>query len=86
MQESEYNDLTEVYLRSGKCDHKGREIGYVIGLNNNGAKFAAWVQNARRVEGDWKDFGVMQRSKTFASQEEATNWAYQTAHKRIAKL
>lgn len=86
MEEAKYNDLTEIYLRSGRWDRNGREIGYVVGLNNNGVTFAAWVQNARRVKGEWKEFGVRQRSKTFASQEAATKWAYQTAQERIAKL
>lgn len=86
MEEAKYNDLSETYLRSGRWDKKGREIGYVVGLNNNGITFAAWVQNARRVNGEWKEFGVMQQSKTFASQEAATKWAYQTAKERIAKL
>jgi hypothetical protein len=86
MEEAEYNDMTETYVRSGRWDKSGREIGFVVGLNNNGTKFAAWVQNARRIKGEWKDFGVRQKSKFFETQEAATKWAYQTAHERIAKL
>jgi hypothetical protein len=86
MNEAAYNDMTETYMRSGRYDSKNREIGYIVGLNNNGTTFAAWVQNARRVNGEWKEFGVQQRSKSFDSQEAATRWAYATAHERIAKL
>ena len=83
---NEYGEIIESYVRSGRYDSKNREIGYVVGLRNNGVEFAAWVQNARRVNGEWKEFGVQQRSKSFASQAAATNWAYNTAHKRIAKI
>ena len=86
MTEALYNDLTETYIRSGRYDSKNREIGYIVGLNNNGTTFAAWVQNARRVNGEWKEFGATQRSKAFNSQEAATRWAYQTANDRIANL
>lgn len=86
MTESAYNDMTETYIRSGRHDSKNREIGYIVGLNNNGKTFAAWVQNARRVNGEWKEFGVQQRSKEFSSQDAATRWAYQTANERISKL
>jgi hypothetical protein len=48
--------------------------------------FAAWVQNARRLNGEWKEYGVQQRSKAFSSQDAATRWAYQTANERISKL
>jgi hypothetical protein len=86
MTESAYNDMTETYIRSGRHDSKNREIGYIVGLNNNGKTFAAWVQNARHVNGEWKEFGVQQRSKEFSSQDAATRWAYQTAKERISKL
>jgi len=86
MSEAAFNDMTETYLRSGRYDNKGREIGFIVGLNNNGSTFAAWVQNARRVGDEWKEFGVRQRSKMFSSQDAATSWAYSTAHQRIANL
>jgi hypothetical protein len=85
MSDAEYNDMSEQFLSAGRRDSKGREIGYVVGLNNNGTKFAAWVQNTRRVKGEWKEFGVPQRAKYFDSQAEATRWAYSTARERIAK-
>lgn len=86
MNEAAYNDMTETYMRSGRYDSKGREIGYIVGLNNNGATFAAWVQNARRVNGEWKEYGAQQRSKKFSNQDAATRWAFQTANERISKL
>ena len=86
MTEAAYNDMTETYMRSGRYDSKGREIGYIVGLNNNGTNFAAWVQNARRLNGEWKEYGVQQRSKAFSSQDAATRWAFQTANERISKL
>ena len=81
-----WNNSLEVWLGSGKFDAKQREIGYIVGLNDNGTEFAAWVQNGRMIGRDFKDFGVTQRSKTFASQQEATSWAYKTAKERIANL
>ena len=83
---SEFGEIFEAVLEAGKKDSKGREIGYIVGLRDNGTDFRAWVQNARFVKGDWSDFGVIQRSKSFRSQEEATRWAYSTAKERIAKL
>jgi hypothetical protein len=38
------------------------------------------------VNGNFSDFGVVQRSKCFKSQEAANRWAYATAKQRIAKL
>lgn len=83
---NEFNNYFEDYIRSGRYDSKGREIGFIVGLNDNGEQFAAWVQNARRVNGEWQDFGVRQRSKMFKTQETATKWAYQTAQERISKI
>lgn len=83
---NEYGEIFEAYVRSGRYDSKSREIGYVVGLRDNGADFRAWVQNARRVNGEWAEFGVQQRSKSFPSQAAATAWAYATANDRIAKL
>ena len=82
----EYGEITEIYMNSGKLDSKGREIGFIVGFRDNGTDFGAWVQNARREFGVWKDFGTRQRSKIFANQPSATLWAYATARERIAKL
>ena len=79
-------EIFENYMRSGRCDSKGREIGYIVGLRDDGVNFYAWVQNSRQVNGEWEDFGVRQRSKCFKSQALATRWAYATANERIAKL
>lgn len=83
---AEYGDVFENHLGTGCFDSKGREIGYIVGFRDNGQDFRAYVQNARRIAGEWNDFGVTQRSKSFASQEAATRWAYATAHDRIAKI
>lgn len=80
------SEITEQYLNSGKRDSKNREIGYIVGLRNSDTTYYAWVQNARRVKGEWKDFGVRQRSKQFATQQAATTWAFAEAHARIASL
>lgn len=82
----EYGEITESYIRSGRYDSKDREIGYIVGFRDNGEDFRAYVQNARRVNGEWKEFGVQQRSKSFKSQAAATRWAYATANERIAKI
>ncbi len=81
-----FGEAFETTLRAGKKDAAGREIGFTVGLNDNGVDFHAWVQNARVVGGEWKDFGVSQRSKRFDTQDQARNWAYSTAKERIAKL
>jgi hypothetical protein len=82
-----YGEVTEINVRSGRFDSKGREIGFTIGFRDNGSDFRAYVQNARRVTAhEWQDFGVQQRSKSFSSQAEATRWAWATANERIAKL
>lgn len=83
---AEYGDITESYIRSGRYDSKNREIGYIVGFRDNGVDFRAYVQNARRVAGEWQEFGVQQRSKSFTSQAAATRWAYATANDRIAKI
>ena len=83
---AEYGEITETYVRSGRFDSKGREIGFIVGFRDNGEDFRAYVQNARRVGGEWKDFGAQQRSKSFTSQAAATRWAYATAQERIAKI
>lgn len=81
-----FDNKLETWVGSGKLDSKGREIGYIVGLNDNGIHFAAWVQNGRYCNRKFKDFGVIQRSKMFDTQQAATNWAYSTAKQRIAKL
>ena len=83
---TEYGEVFEAYVRSGRYDSKGREIGYIVGFRDNGTDFRAYVQNARRVNGEWKEFGVQQRSKSFRSQAAATTWAYATADERISKI
>ena len=82
----ELGETFEAHLDSGKTDPSGRRIGYIVGLRDNGVDFYAWVQHARLVKGEFKDFGVQQRSKQFTSQAAATSWAYRIAHERIAKL
>ena len=83
---TEYGDITESYIRSGRYDSKNREIGYIVGFRDNGVDFRAYIQNARSVDGEWQEFGVQQRSKSFTSQAAATRWAYATANERIAKI
>ena len=82
----EYGHILQTYMNSGKHDNKGREIGFIVAFRDNGTDFRAYVQNARREFGVWKDFGTQQRSKSFADQPSATLWAYATARERIAKL
>jgi len=80
-------ELFEVFMGSGKFDDKGREIGWTVGLRDNGIDYHAWVQSARRPKnGEFHDFGVPQRSKKFDSLDASKRWAYATAKARIAKL
>jgi hypothetical protein len=81
-----FNNPLEAWIGSGKFDNANREIGYIVGTNDNGEQYAAWVQNARKANSKFADFGVAQRSKMFATQAQATQWAYATAKERIAKL
>ena len=83
---TEYGEIFETVLGSGTFDEKGREVGYIVGFRDNGTDFRAYVQNARRNGHEWKEFGVTQRSKGFASQESARQWAYGAARSRIQKL
>lgn len=83
---AEYGEITETYVRSGRFDSKGREIGFIVVFRDNGEDFRAYVQNARRVNGEWQEFGVRQRSRSFPAQRFATAWAYATAQVRIAKI
>lgn len=80
------DNMTEVWVSANKFDAKGREIGYIVGFNTNGVDWAAWVQNGRKDKTCFKDFGAAQRSKMFATLEQANRWAYATAKERIAKL
>lgn len=80
------SEITEQYIPAGVQDSKGRWIGYTVGFRNSETTYYAWVQNTRRVKGVWKDFGVRQRAKQFATQEAATAWAFATAKERIAEL
>ena len=82
----EYGEITHSYLRAGKFDSKGREIGYAVVFRDNGSDFRCYVQNTRRIGGEWVEFGAPQRSRSFDSQAAATTWGYATAHERIAKL
>jgi hypothetical protein len=82
----QYGEITENYIGTGRKDDKGREIGYIVVFRDNGTDFRAYVQNARRVNGEWVEFGVKQRSKSFPSQSTATAWAYATAQVRRAKV
>lgn len=82
----EYGEIFSAYVRSGRFDSKGREIGFLVALVDNGTDFRALVQNARRVNGEWQEFGVRQRSKSFSSQAAASRWGYATAQERIAKI
>lgn len=84
--EAAFGTPVETFVGSGKKDSKGREIGFTVGLNDNGTDFHVWVQASRRVGHDFNDFGVRQRSVRFASQEAATTWGYATARARIANL
>lgn len=85
-----FGEAFETFVSAGAFDAKGREIGFIVGFNDDGANdFRAWVQAARRVgglSGDFSDHGVRQRSKGFSSAEEANRWAYATARERIAKV
>jgi len=83
---TEFTNHLETWVGAGKFDKPGREIGYIVGFSDNGTEFAAWVQNGRKANRTFADFGVRQRSKMFKTQEQATTWAYRTAKERISKL
>lgn len=80
------SEAFEMFLSAGKCDAKGREIGFTVGLRNVDGVDYAWVQKAVRVRREISDFGPYQRSKAFRSADEARRWAYATAKQRIASL
>lgn len=81
-----FGEPLETFVGTGKKDAKGREIGFIVGFNDDGQDFRAWVQAARKTApGEFHDFGVRQRSKGFASPEAANPWAWSTARERLAK-
>lgn len=86
MTTQEYGELFETAVATLQLDNKGRMIGYLVGFCDNGVDFRAYVQNARMIDGEWVDFGVRQRSKSFASQKAAQTWAYATVKERSQKL
>ena len=81
-----YSEITETYLLTGRKDSKGREIGFIVALVDNGTDFRALVQNARRINGEWQEFGVRQASKSYRSQAEATRCGFAIANQRIANI
>ena len=85
-QAAAWGEPLEAFIGSGKFDSKGREVGFTVGLNDNGTDFAAWVQSSRGTKEGFADFGVPQRSRNFKSQSDATNWGYRTARERISAL
>lgn len=83
---NEYGEIFKNFIGTGVKDQKGREIGYVVVFRDNGTDFRAYVQNTRLIKGEWEEFGVQQRSRSFPSQELATAWAYATALVRRHKV
>jgi len=81
-----YGEITETHLGTGSKDSKGREIGFIVALVDNGTDFRALVQNARRINGEWQEFGVRQSSKSYRSQAEATRCGFAIANQRIQKI
>ena len=82
----EYGEIFANYIGIGVVDAKGREIGFAVVFRDNGTDFRAYVQNTRKVNGEWQEFGVKQRSKSFPSQTTANAWAYATAQVRRHKV
>jgi len=82
----EYGEIFINFIGTGVLDTKGREIGFAVVFRDNGTDFRAYVQNTRRVNGEWSEFGVKQRSRSFPSQAFATSWAYATASVRRHKV
>jgi len=83
---NEYGEIFKNFIGTGVKDQKGREIGYAVVFRDNGTDFRAYVQNTRLINGEWEEFGVKQRSKSFPSQALATAWAYATASVRRHKV
>ena len=82
----QWGESLETFVGSGIKDSKGREIGWTVGLRDDGVNFYAWVQNSRMFNNKFSDFGVKQRSVCFTSQQAAVQWAYSTAKQRISNL
>lgn len=85
------NPLSEIFEHhepAGKNDDKGRQIWFIRGHRKNEVtgECYAWVQNARRVKGEVKEFGVPQRSKLFPSVATALVWSKATVADRVSKL
>ena len=77
----------EHYFETGIKDSAGRPVLYIRGHREvKDGRCYAWVQNARRVNGKVKEFGVTQRSKLFPSNAAAIAWTMKTASERAAKL
>lgn len=83
---NEYGEIFKSFIGTGVADTKGRQIGFAVVFRDNGTDFRAYVQNTRLINGEWEEFGVLQKSKSFSSQAAATNWAYRTAKERAAKV
>jgi len=83
---TEYGEIFKNFLGTGVVDTKGREIGFAVVFRDNGTDFRAYVQNTRCIKGEWSEFGVPQKSRSFPSQEIATAWAYATAQVRCHKV
>ena len=83
---NEYGEIFKNFIGTGVKDQKGREIGFVVVFRDNGTDFRAYVQNTRLIKGEWEEFGVKQRSRSFPSQAFATAWAYATASVRRHKV
>lgn len=75
-------NIFEVFLSAGVKDGAGREVGFTIGLRDNGYQFLAWVQNSRRDNGYFYDFGEQEKAREFVSQSGAIEWAFSSARSR----
>ena len=82
----QYGDITQIWMGAAINDSKGREIGWTIGLRDNGSEYAAWVQASRKTGAcKFADFGPCQASRSFDTQEQATAWTFGEAKERVAK-
>lgn len=80
------NNSTLPAIDSGKKDGKGRPIGFIVYVYQwiaTGDWYAS-VQNARLVKGQWKNFGVGQRAKKYATEDDAKRNALVIARVRAA--
>lgn len=77
----------ETFIHANKTDSKGRQIGYIVILADNGVEFYANVQKGVALKkGDFAAFGATQKGKKFKTHAAAKSWAYTTAKQRIADL